>query len=127
MKNLIIAMGLITMVSVVASASPRNQRREAHQEARIQQGVASGQLNQREAARLNRGQARIDRAQDKAAADGVVTGREKHKLEKMQDRQNRRIYKEKHDGQTAPSQAIPAPGMVEPPADTQPDATQPTE
>lgn len=75
----------------------RAERREQRQEARIQQGVESGALNTQETARLNAGQERVDNAQAAAAADGAVTGAEKARIEKMQDRQNRRIRRLKHN------------------------------
>jgi len=100
--------GLLAVVSLSLTAfaadpvkTPRNEKREARQEARIEQGKTSGALNEKEAARLDAGQARVDAAQDAAKADGEVTKKEKVKIEKAQDRQNRRIAKQKHDKQKA--------------------------
>jgi hypothetical protein len=39
--------------------------------------------------------------EDKAVADGKVTKKEKKKIEHAQDHQSKKIYKEKHDKQTA--------------------------
>jgi hypothetical protein len=83
-----------------------NNNRKARQEHRITNGAENGSLTKREERRLNHGQHRIDRAQKKAEADGVVTDREKAKLERMQNRQSRKIFREKHDGQN--QQAKPA-------------------
>lgn len=107
MKNLILSLTVFLLFSVSAEAKPRNQRREVRQDARIQQGAQSGQLTEREQAGLNKRQARIDRAQDKAGADGVYTDAEKYKLEKMQDHQSRAIYRQKHDAQTTNSANVP--------------------
>src|SRR5207249_10687544 len=58
--------------------SPSSQRMQAdvqrnvNQQRRIEQGVASGELTNREAARLERGQARDTAAQARAGADGKV-------------------------------------------------------
>jgi polyhydroxyalkanoate synthesis regulator phasin len=79
--------------------APRSELREQRQEARIDQGVASGELTVAEARRLDRGQARVDLAQRAAAADGVVTVREKRRLEQLQDHQSQRIARHKHDPQ----------------------------
>ena len=39
--------------------------------------------------------------EDKAVADGKLTRKEKARIEKAQDRQSKKIYREKHDKQTA--------------------------
>ena len=83
------------------TSTPRIDQRQANQERRIEAGEKSGQLNQREAARLEKGQARVQKMEDKATADGKVTAKERARIEKAQDRESRRIYREKHDKQTA--------------------------
>lgn len=80
-------------------AASRSEAREHRQEARIHHGVASGALSVPETRRLERGQARVDRAQDAARADATVTPREKVRLERLQDRQSARIARQKHDRQ----------------------------
>lgn len=77
----------------------RNERREAMQERRIEQGAKSGQLTEREKARLEAQQGRIDKAQDKAAADGKVTAKERARIEHMQDKASANIQRQKHDRQ----------------------------
>ena len=83
------------------TSTPRIDQRQANQERRIEAGEKSGQLNQREAARLEKGQARVQKMENKAVADGKVTAKERARIEKAQDRESRRIYREKHDKQTA--------------------------
>lgn len=97
-NTIIIAMSL--MIAAPFAEARRDQNREARQEARIAQGVESGQLTAREARRLQHGQKRIEHAQQQAMADGVMTDKEAAHLERMQDRQSRRIYHQKHDAQT---------------------------
>lgn len=80
-------------------ATPRVDAREARQQKRIAQGLASGRLTEREANRLQKGDAHIDRVEDKAKADGVVTAKEREHLTKMQNRESDAIYKQKHDAQ----------------------------
>ena len=58
------------------AATPGIDARQARQEQRIDQGVASGQLNKRETRRLDREQGAINRAENKAKADGTVTALE---------------------------------------------------
>ncbi|NLZ40479.1 MAG: hypothetical protein GX886_04345 [Comamonadaceae bacterium] len=82
-----------------AAATPGIDQRETNQFARIQQGVASGQLTRRETRRLEREQAAIARTEDRAKADGVVTRSERRRLHTMQDAASRDIYRQKHDRQ----------------------------
>jgi hypothetical protein len=89
-------------------SSPSSQRMQAdvqrnvNQQRRIEQGVASGELTNREAARLERGQARDNAAQARAGADGNVGPNEQRRLQRQENRQSRRIYREKHDAQQRP-------------------------
>jgi hypothetical protein len=85
-----------------APATPRVDQREANQQARIDAGVASGQLTARETNRLDKQQARVATAESKAKADGVVSAKERRHLHRMQDRASANIRAQKHDAQTAP-------------------------
>jgi hypothetical protein len=80
-------------------ATPRIDQREANQEKRIEQGVASGQLTPRETNRLQRKEAHIATAEQRAKADGVVTPQERKRLTKMENHTSRDIRREKHDAQ----------------------------
>ena len=84
-----------------AASTPRVDAREAKQEARIDQGVASGQLTARETRRLEREQKRINHAEAHAKADGTVTAGERKRLHHMQNAASRDIARQKHDAQTA--------------------------
>lgn len=81
------------------TSTPRVDARQANQEARIQQGVATGELTSKEAAKLEKGQAKVQAREDKAKSDGVVTQKERAKLAKAQDKQSKKIHKQKHDKQ----------------------------
>jgi len=121
MKSLLI-MSVIAALSLTAEAS-RNRNREVRQEARIAQGVKSGELTAHETRRLVRGQKKIDAYQKKAKADGEMSAQEKAHLEKMQDRQSKKIYNQKHDEQERGSHAQPGnpsePAAVNPSQPTQ--------
>lgn len=73
--------------------------REARQQTRIYNGAQDGSLTPREFQRLERGESRIDRAEARAKADGVVTRGERRHLNHMLDRQSAAIYHQRHDGQ----------------------------
>src|SRR5213596_1537851 len=75
-------------------------QRNVNQQQRIEQGIQSGQLTNREAGKLERGQARVDRAEARAGADGRVGPNEQRRIQKAENRQSKRIYREKHDAQT---------------------------
>jgi hypothetical protein len=88
-----------------AASTPRIDQRQANQDKRIDQGVASGQLTPRETRKLEREQAAINRSENKAKADGVVTAGERRHLTKMQDAAGRDIRRQKHDVQHRPGAA----------------------
>ena len=102
-------MKVVTFFAFAAIAAPafaqqgaaRIDQREANQERRIEQGVKSGSLTQKEAAKLEKGQAHVQKMETRAEADGKLTKKERAKIEHAQDQQSRRIYKQKHDKQTA--------------------------
>ena len=111
-KRILIATAIaaISLSSAFAQTTPlpnmpKVDQRQDNQTNRIEQGVASGQLNGKETARLEAGQAKVATAEANAKADGKVTAKERAKLQRMQDRQSRHIAKQKHDKQTAPAAA----------------------
>jgi hypothetical protein len=75
----------------------RDVRRDANQQQRIQSGLDDGSLTNREAASLERGQARNARRQANATADGHVGPIEQRAIRVGENRQSRRIYRNKHD------------------------------
>lgn len=103
-KNLILATLLAAVATAgfaqgAAPATPGIDQRQANQDKRIDQGVASGALSAREARRLERQQNAIERAEARAKSDGTVTARERQRLHNQQDRTSRHIYRQKHDRQ----------------------------
>jgi hypothetical protein len=80
---------------------PRVDQRQANQERRIEQGVASGQLTARETLRVEREQKHIASAEAKAEGDGKVTPKERARLARLQNQASRDIHRQKHDAQTA--------------------------
>ena len=79
----------------------RVANRQKNQQQRIKKGVEDGSLNKREAARLERKEAKLHREIQKDRADGPgLTPKERAKIERKQDKLSREIYREKHDNQT---------------------------
>jgi opacity protein-like surface antigen len=103
MKRMLFAVSamtlLITGIAYAQAETPVIDQRQANQEQRIDQGIASGQLNEREANRLNKQQDHINNMEDKAKSDGVVTKKERARINRAQDRASRNIAREKHDRQ----------------------------
>ena len=104
MKTIAVAVLAIAFAGSAAAqpgSTPRIDQRQANQQKRIDDGVKSGALNEKEAARLQKGQARVQRMEQKAMADGTMTAKEKRRIEHMQDQQSKKIHREKHDKQMA--------------------------
>ncbi len=101
-KMLLAASGMTLLMTGVAFAEaeiPGIDQRQANQEKRIDQGIASGQLNKREANRLNKQQEHVNKMEDRAKSDGVMTKKERARIGAAQDRASRHIAREKHDRQ----------------------------
>ena len=101
----IVTAAVIAALSLPAFAQTSSTRgiddRQKSQQQRIDRGVKSGQLTPKEAERLQKGQARIQKMENEAAADGKVTRRERERIERAQREENRRIQHETHDRERA--------------------------
>jgi len=93
----VVSLFLAMPVFAGSNETPRVDQRELNQQKRIDQGVKSGALTDREAAALQKGQARVDTMAQKAKADGIVTPQERQRLHAEQNQQNRRIQEMKHN------------------------------
>jgi hypothetical protein len=87
-------------IATTAFAEPEVTQRKENQQGRIANGIESGQLNAGEAARLERGEVRINQKEraDRAADGGKLTNADKRQLNRMQNRESARIYSAKHNG-----------------------------
>src|SRR5262245_54216630 len=98
---------LFTLIAAAAapafaqsSGAPGFTQRDINQEQRIEQGLQSGQLTTREAAKLEREQGHIDQMESRALRDGTVTPAERARINAAQNKASADIYREKHDAQT---------------------------
>ena len=84
-----------------AAAEGRIRARMENQQRRIAEGVASGRLKPRETARLERGEARLNREVREMREDGGgrLSPRQRRVVDRQQNRLSRRIYRHKHDAQ----------------------------
>jgi hypothetical protein len=97
---------MIGLVGLASAQTPTPQmpgveKRQAIQQQRIEQGIQSGQLTKKEAARLQKQQQKIEADEQKALADGTVTKQERAKLHREQNLASQKIYRQKHDRQKA--------------------------
>ena len=74
-------------------------QRNINQSQRIEAGVQNGSLTNREVAKLERGQARVEGKEARAGRDGHVGAAEQARIQRTENRQSRRIHHEKHDAQ----------------------------
>ena len=87
--------------SAMAQGTPDTAvQRNINQQQRIEQGLKDGSLNTREAARLERGEARIERMESRAMRDGNLSDAERARINNAQNAESQRIYNQRHDAQT---------------------------
>ena len=82
------------------TATPALNQNQRNQEARISQGVRSGELTNNEARNLQSQQQAIRGEKRAAKADGVVTPAERQKIRRDQRRASRAIYRKKHNARS---------------------------
>jgi hypothetical protein len=101
-RTVSIAVLSLSLSGTAAFAGPHRNinTREARQQHRIAQGIQSGSLTPREAARLERQEARINalEAKDRQSGGGL-TPQERAELNRLLNTESHRIYPQKHDGQ----------------------------
>lgn len=90
----------LTPAAILAQAPPHdiNQRKENQQD-RIGQGVKSGQLTAGETGRLEHQEAGINREERgmRAQDNGHLTTQDRRTIQRQQNAESRRIYRDKHN------------------------------
>ncbi len=99
-------------VALAGAQTTYNQRhhiaaRKGNQQARIGQGVRSGQMTPREASHVEHQEAGINREEHgmRAQDNGHLTAQDRHTLARQQNQESRRIYDDKHNLRTDPGVA----------------------
>lgn len=72
-------------------------QRNANQQQRIANGVNTGSLTNKEAGHLESGQARVNRNEANAAANGHVGPHEQAHIQGRENRQSKKVYDKKHN------------------------------
>lgn len=93
---LIMAATLFLSFSAGAEDTLEDKRQDL-QRKRIKQGVKSGELTKAEVKVLKKDQKKIKVMEKRAEKDGVITLREKRRLNKAQNRTSKKIFKKKHN------------------------------
>jgi hypothetical protein len=89
--------GISTAALAESTETPRIDVRQERQAERIEKGVESGALTEKEAKRLERQQERTAKMEEKAKADGVVTKKERAHLHHRENKTSKHIKHQKHD------------------------------
>ncbi len=95
-KQLTVITTIFCSTSLMAGSINEQQDK---QQARIQQGVVSGELTKREAAKLSKQQIKTQRKEMRFKSDGQFTKKERALVQRDLNRQNKAIYRQKHDQQ----------------------------
>ena len=77
--------------------TPDIDKRQKNQQQRIAQGIASGELTKRESKQLIQGQKQLHRMETRAKSDGVVTKKERARLNKKAYKESLKIKHNKTD------------------------------
>jgi hypothetical protein len=102
MKRIVFTVAFLLIAStglIKAQTTPKVTARQTTQQARIADGVSDKELTRHETRRLEREQRKIQNDKKEAKADGTVSPEERKVLRKEQNRANRHIKRQKHDGQ----------------------------
>ena len=86
-------------LSTHAMGASINERQD-NQQARIKQGVISGELTKREGVKLTKQQVKTQRKEARFKADGNFTKKERAIVQRDLTKNSASIYKQKHDKQT---------------------------
>lgn len=102
MKKLTLIITVLFISTTVMAQSvktPKINKKQKNQISRIEQGVKSGELTKKETKRLMKQEAKLQKHKRIAKSDGVVTKRERSKLNHEANKLSAKIYKQKHDRQ----------------------------
>jgi hypothetical protein len=98
-KTIPLLLATLIAAPVFAQSLQGDVNRDLRQQQRIESGLKSGQLTTREAARLEREEAGVERAEAKASRDGTISAKEQARITRMENKVSADIKAEKHDGQ----------------------------
>lgn len=74
--------------------------RDVEQQKRIEQGLQSGQLTSGEARKLEAGESRIDKTEQRDLRNGSLSASERAQIQREQNRESKAVYNQKHNART---------------------------
>ena len=95
-----IAVSALLAVPALAQTTSSEVQRDVNQQQRIENGLQSGQLSTKEAAKLEKGEANIEKMESKAEANGNLGNAEKQRIQRAQNKESQEIYRDTHNAQT---------------------------
>ena len=99
----LLAIAVFSIAAYTSNAQPSTRVSTVRSDRqRIKQGVKSGELTKAETARLAAQTAKLRNEKAAYKADGVVTAEERKDYRQDKKKVSRRIYRQKHDGQSRP-------------------------
>jgi hypothetical protein len=100
MKHIVLLAAAFALCTAAQGQTTGSEvQRNVDQQQRIENGLQSGQLNTREAAKLESGEAKVETMEKNALKDGTLSPQEKARIQKAQNAESRAIYNQKHDAQ----------------------------
>jgi len=93
---------MLATPALAGTRDPRVNHRQHKQDARIAQGVKSGELTRAEAKDLRGDRRDIRQEERQFKSDGQLTKDERQELHQDQNAASKEIYQEKHDDQERP-------------------------
>ena len=95
------ATGAIAQTVPATSTRPHNAAsetgRDVDQQKRIEQGLQSGQLSSGEARKLEAGEVRVDKTEQRDLRNGTLSASERAQIQRQQNRVSQSIYGDKHN------------------------------
>jgi hypothetical protein len=86
-----------TLIMPIAATAGEMHDRQVNQQQRILEGVADGNINQREYRHLQKRSVALEVDRRRALRDGTLSQQESQQLDRRQDRLSQSIYRNKHD------------------------------
>lgn len=94
------ALTLLANAAFAQAPAASAVQRNVNQQTRIEQGLQSGALSTKEAAKLEKEQAAVSRVEARSAKDGTVTAAEQARIKALQNKSSADIATAKHNGVT---------------------------
>lgn len=94
---ILIVTTILALIWCSAAWADRSNMRDHRQTRRIRQGIRGNEITRPEVLRLKKEQRRIDRTYHRGTADGYLNWRERQRLNKMQNRASRHMYRKKYN------------------------------